>query len=110
MTTKPVWSLSMIENQLEGGDPFNPVLHEWVLPNSTLTLDSSGNVYWVPVITYSTTGIARDHDWISGTSADMAQIEAPTANEVADITTAFQEWGDLIAPRLRSTDDPNADI
>ena len=111
MTAKPVWPLWMIINQLEGDDPLNPVLHPWDHPNSTLTLDAQGNAYWVPVITYSMTGIARDHDWVSGTSEYMSQAVPPINDDVsAKIATAFELWDDLIAPSLRPTDDPNSDI
>jgi hypothetical protein len=111
MTAKPVWPLWMIINQLEGDDPLNPQIHPWDHPNSTLTLDAQGNAYWVPVITYSMTGIARDHNWVSGTSEYMSQAVPPINDDVsAKIATAFELWDDLIAPSLRPTDDPNSDI
>jgi hypothetical protein len=100
MTAKPVWPLWMIINQLEGDDPLNPQIHPWDHPNSTLTLDAQGNAYWVPVITYSMTGIARDHNWVSGTSEYMSQAVPPINDDVsAKIATARPDSAELAADR-----------
>jgi serralysin len=104
MTTKPVFTLDQIINQIESG-------YQWRRP--TIIDAATGDVTY-PTITYSVTGVDRDNpvDPNDSEATQAAQsIEPPLSADTWDeVNTAFQLWNDLIAPNLQGTDDPNADI